>query len=392
MPPLTIDGVFGAGTESGLVEAFGGDEWRTMEVTALTERLTQAEPAAGRRGQHNLRFGEMFKDGLLDMTLGIGFDEGGNHRNTITGFQEALTARGFTRNTAEGIRLLQQAGRPLTEDAFGVFFVRPNALQYHPPAGRERNIDAVVRLVYNRDAATGGGAAARAFSEGMASSDVAYYSGHGRYGSGPDFDRNFRGFNVTDSTGRRRFLTEYEELERVMRREGRSSGRSAWQQFLWMQSRGLVEVLSSNEGNVFINPQDLHSEEFGARLIYWDLQRRGINPVTGTGGPLASAAAANPERRYRVLVFDGCRTRDYVRSIRNTAGYDARSADILATRRTVDWGDEVRTLAAFLDSIIGQHSAEQMVRDMDRQQGVAEGGPIGGAYGLEGMGDNPVIR
>lgn len=76
---LGIDGQLGRGTDAGLVEAFGGFEWRTLSAEEVVARLTAATPTSGQAGEHAFRFGEMFADGLLDMTLGIGFDEARSH-------------------------------------------------------------------------------------------------------------------------------------------------------------------------------------------------------------------------------------------------------------------------------------------------------------------------
>ncbi len=394
---IRVDGVLGPMTESGLVEAFGGEQWRTLDAATATGRLMAATaPTTGRRGEHHLRYGEMFRDGVLDMTLGIGFDEEGHHRHTIRAFQRILTARGFVQDADAARQIYKQAGRAMGESAFGLFFVRENALTYTPPAAEARQVHAVVRLIFSADGSEGA-AASGAFREGMAQSDIAYYSGHGRYGSGPDFDRNFMSFELLDRDGNiEQEIRDYTVLEREMRNEGRRSGRSAWQQFLWRVNHNRINVLGSNQGNVFVNPQNRHSGEFGSRLIYWSLQRQGRTgsaPVTGQAGELARAAVDHPERRYRLLVFDGCRTQDYVTSLRATPGHDSRSTDILATQRTVDWGDETGTLETFLDSVLGQQSAEQIIRGMDAQQGpTTPGGRRGGAYRGFGLEDNPVVR
>lgn len=392
---IRVDGVVGPMTESGLVEAFAGDEWRGLDTGTLLERLRAAQPVEGTRGEHALRYGEMFRDGVIDMTLGIGFDEAGNQVSTIERFQEVLAERQFIEDRDGAAEIYTQAGRTMGPSAFGRFFVRRDALTYRPPAGEERSIHAVVRLVYTEDGSQGGEASG-AFREGMVQSDVAYYTGHGRYGSGPDFDRNMS-YELLDEAGNvTESIEDYDVLEVRLRNEGRRNGRSAWQQFLWRERRGRINVIGFNAGNVFTNPQNLHAGEFGARLMYWNLRREGgegATLATGPGGELAAGAEANPERRYRLLVFDGCRTQDYERSIRGTAGFGTHSADVLATRRTVNWGDEVNTLASFLDSVLRQQSAETIVRGMDAQQGPENrGGRPGGAYRGSGMQDNPVIQ
>ena len=390
---LGIDGLLGRGTDAGLVEAFGGFEWRTMSADDVIARLTAATPSTGQQGEHNFRYGEMFADGLLDMTLGIGFDEARWHMQAQGGMVSALGGRGFAANNALGIRLYNEAGRNVPPNAFGTFYVKQNALTYRPPAGAPRQIHAVVRLVYSQDGSQGA-ETAQAFRDGMVQSDAAFYAGHGRYGSGPDFDRNFT-FELLDDTGAvEETIADYEELETKLREEGRRSRpvRTAWQQFEWREQNGRIRVHGDNDGNLFLNPTNRHQGEFGGKLMYWNLQRRqGGAPVqTGRRGPLATQAAAHPERRYRVLVFTGCRTQDYERSIRNTPGLDSRSADVIATNDITYWNDKAASFAAFLDDVLGMQSAEETARDMD----TAESSHATGRQRVNvyGAGDNPTIQ
>jgi hypothetical protein len=53
----------------------------------------------------------------------------------------------------------------------------------------------------------------------------------------------------------------------------------------------------------------------------------------------------------------------------------------------LNWGDEGKTLAAFLDSIIAMKSVEQIANNMDKQQSV---GP--GAHHAYGVDDNAIIK
>src|SRR4051812_38832013 len=63
---MTIDGVYGAGSDAGLVEAFGDDRFRTMQAADVLARLQAAQPPAGTKGSHRFRYGELFRDGVLD--------------------------------------------------------------------------------------------------------------------------------------------------------------------------------------------------------------------------------------------------------------------------------------------------------------------------------------
>ena len=397
---LAIDHRFGRGTEAGLVEAYGGNDWRHKDPDTIEAELKHA--ATPKKGaQHKFRYGEMFKDGVLDMTVGLGFTEekvrmpDGTavpyYLTLIPKFEDVLVGeRGFKKDIALAEAVLKKTGRTLDATAIGEFFVLQNALVYAPPVGNPRFVHVVVRLLADTSQGPGGDVGA-AFTEGMAQSDVAYYTGHGRYGSGPDFDKDFNGFELLDKDGK---VTksydggDYEKLGFDLAREGRAFGRGDFDQFLWRVTHNRINVFTSDLGNVYINPKR-REHEFGAKLIYWALERDGKKPVTGKEGALAAAAAAHPEHKYHVDVFDGCRTRDYETSIHGTAGQDAGSTDIIQTTRTVGFKAEAATFAAFLDSIIGQHTAEQVVKDMNNALKQKEEGYTGAAFEASGKKYDP---
>lgn len=399
---LRIDHVFGPGTEAGLVEAFGGDGWRRQEPVAIVSALRAATtPPRSPRPAHQLRYGELFKDGVLDLTVGIGYteemtDDGRQqyYLSLLPQFRHSLVdERGFLSDQAAAVAILVRAGRAIGATPAGEFFVKRRALTYRPPAGAERSIDVVVHVVANTTGdSAGGAAAAGAFTEGLERSDVAYYTGHGRYGSGPDFDRNFDHFELLDSSGAitRTFAgKDYEVLGEYLRREG-ASGRTAWEQFLYRDRQHRINVLTSDLGNVYLNPRRLENE-FGAKLIYWALQRDGRVPVTGPAGELGRGAAAVPEHRYHVEVFDGCRTRDYERSIQSTPGFGPGQADIFSTTRLTGFKAEAATFAAFLDAIIGEQSAEEIVLGMDTALAAhEEGGDGSHAFHAAGLRNDPI--
>lgn len=246
----------------------------------------------------------------------------------------------------------------------------------------------MVRLVYSVDGSNGKDVAG-AFQEGMVQSDVAYDSGHGRYGSGPDFDRNFT-FDLLNTDGSvARTITDYHALEHVLAAEGKAAGRGAWKQFLWRVEQKTIRVNGSNDGNVVLNTENPHSNEFGGNLMYWNLTKNGKVPpkVTGDQGQLGAQAKGAPDRKYRVVVFDGCNSVNYEKQLRKTDGFDAKSADMFGSSRELNWGDEGKTLAAFLDSIIKMQSAEKIAKNMDDQQSAGAG-----SYHAYGVADNPIVK
>jgi hypothetical protein len=392
----SADGILGPLSESALVEAYGDESWRKLAADLVLKQLSGALPPPGRKGERRLRWGEMFMDGLLDMTLGIGFDEGTptaplvNQTAARDSFVKALRKRGFFENRKLTELLYTKAGRKVPADASSRFFVKENAINWKPPVGDRRRIHAVVRLVQTIEG-TKGKEVAQAFIDGMVHSDIAYYSGHGRYGSGPDFDRNFK-FKLLGSDGKtvEQVIEDYSVLKQELKKEG-GGKRGAWDQFKWRLKQKRIEVIGSNEGNIFLNAMNLHPGEFCANLMFWNLMRGdgdGGTLLTGKHGPLGAASSKSPERRYRVLIFDGCRSVDYNQALRATPGFNSRSADIFASTQELNWGDEGGTLEAFLDALLVMESAEQIARKMDEKQNITRHP----AYNPYGTKDNPVYK
>jgi hypothetical protein len=383
----SIDGDRGPFTNAGLTEAFGSEAWQTQTATEAHEALRVAERPKGAGGTR-LRYSELFSDGVLDVTFGVGYFEGdppaAETKLVANGVIEALGERGYTEDGAKAAELLAKAGRPLADKATGRFFVKENHFTYAPPAGTPRPIHSIVRVVFN-DVAGGGEKAAAAFREGMASGDATWYSGHGRYGTGPDFDRNFIEFRLYDADGKlTQTIDEYEALEAVLRREGKDP----WQVFLRRVADGTIKVDLSNAGNVRI-AEKAHGNEFGAKLIQWALDQSKAPLETGESGRLATDAAANPAQRYRVLAFYGCSTNAYDSAMRSTSGFGTKEADLLLTNRVTRGGADVAAFMAFLDGFVNQGSAEKLLGSMNTAMRKHESGFAGDPWVFTGLKDNP---
>jgi hypothetical protein len=386
---LSIDGVPGKILDQGLVEAFGGDEWRKLDSATVLDRVKAAErpkPPGAQGG--DFRYGELFKDGLLDLTFGYGYMEELGTRAEWDAYakemEDALVARGYVEDATKAASLYATAGRKTS--GFGRFFVKHNALQYDPPAGDPRPIHAIVRFIMN-PGGDKGAETREAFEQSMTEGDVSYYSGHGRYGTGPDFDPNFGKIELLDGEGNVELEPEnYHVLSQVLSDESRGA---PWTRFLWREKHGRIRIDLSNAGNLRMNAKSPHMDEFGGKLIQWALDQSGIEPATGKEGALADGAAANPDRKYRVLVFDGCNTRDYEQAIRKTPGFDTRSADIIGAVRSVGFGAEVEAFTAFLDGIVGEQSPAEVVKGMNEEMKEHEGGYKGAPFKGGGFEDNP---
>jgi hypothetical protein len=385
-----IDGIIGFYSEQGLVEAFGGDEWRAMAAADVLAKVKAATRPAGGGGK-SFRYGELFKDGVLDVTIGVGYMEemGGTYVANLEGqFATILDARGFKEDAKLGIEIMEKSGRTLGKTPYGRFFVKKNAFIYSPPAGKSRPIHVVVRLVVNAGGDKGK-EALDAFREGFTQGDVAYYSGHGRYGSGPDFDRNFIKFTLLDKPraegGKATMvLTKYEDLEDELRKSG-----NPWTVFQKRLKDKRIEVDLSNAGNLRFSEKNMHKGEFGANLIHWAMDQTGTKAETGPGGRLETETTAHPERKYRLLVFEACRTGDYENTLRSTKGFSSKEMDLIGTSRSIGFMAETAAFMAFLDGVISQKSSEGVVKDMNKQMRAHEQNYSYDPFMATGMSDNP---
>jgi hypothetical protein len=389
---LLVDGDRGRFTDLGLTEAFGGEEWRQLDAATALGRLRQAQRSG--EGGRSPRYAELFRDGVFDVTFGLGYKE-----STVPGEEESergqtavleaevvqlLGQRGFTEDRELAVRLLAAAGRTIDDPGFGRWFVKENAATYAPPAGTARPVHAIVRVLRNTDRG-GGGRARAAFVEAMTRGDLAFYTGHGRYGTGPDFDRNFLQFRIYEPPNREpvQTLDDYDVLERVLAQHG-----NPWQVFQQWHASGRLEVDFSNAGNLRLVATTPHRSEFGGALMQWALeQQQGGSPVaTGSGGELASRAGQSG-RRYRMVAFAGCRTQDYERALRGTSGFGSGEADILETTRTVHAGYGSYVFAAFLDSVLAQVTTQRLVRAVDQAMREHEPEYGGNPFVMTGQGN-----
>jgi len=146
-----------------------------LDVGTL-EKLNKA-PAA--KAVQYPEYDKMFKDGVMQTTIGLGFDEDGNDVALRRDVVQGLGDRGFQKldvKTLTDDQLKQKGFDPKTIDRSATYFTKPFDHDGKP-------VQALVKLV-DRD--TPG--AKDKFADGMKQDDLILYSGHGRRGSGPDFD------------------------------------------------------------------------------------------------------------------------------------------------------------------------------------------------------------
>lgn len=207
---------------------------------------------------------------------------------------------------------------------------------------------------------------ALAFTNGLATAALLFYVGHGRYGSGPDFDRPVQVEWRLHRGGWRTF-DDLSILEAFLRRY-----------FPMRRPEDVLTeavlarrcVLRSNlEGNV---PIGVPTDSFGGRLYRLAIE-------SDLGGPLAPPIEQSPASR--ALIFYACHSAQYVPPLRSN-GTVSGDDTVLATVRDVAIGAEHRVLDVALAHVIEPSSAETLRRDVNKAMRDNEPGWTSGPFRL----------
>ena len=124
-------------------------------------------------------FGALFADGVLATTIGVGFDEDKNDVAVASRVRQGLHDRGFVALDVDNLGDSDLRARgldPAQIDRDAQYLTR--TFQHE---GRE--VTALVKFI-DRDSV----GARRQFGEALRDDELVLYTGHGRRGSGPDFD------------------------------------------------------------------------------------------------------------------------------------------------------------------------------------------------------------
>lgn len=284
------------------------------------------------------RYDQLFAGQVTSVILSVGFDEYGSNRPIDDQLRAGLLARGFRLDTDAALARLTAGKRVLP--------ARPGDLYFGPGLARDsagKPVDVVLSLALSGDGSAGGDVAS-AYLDGLGRCDIAAYGGHGRYGTGPDFDYNFTA-DLLDASGNiTASFSEYKDLEEALAAEGKAHGRSALAEYrLLLKQRRLV-IRRINSGNLVVNLRNYHAGEFGSHLMVDQL---------ATDPNIRRMSRQKFDKRYRVWLFNGCRTSDYFYNLRKlNPAVNAGGLDILGTRRVVYWSAIGDSMLAFLDGLL----------------------------------------
>jgi len=178
LPSFGADADFGGETQGALkkFQKGAGIDPPTGKLDA--ETLGKLEAAAAKKAKFP-EYDKLFKDGVLNTTIAVGYDEGGAHKAEIKKIVEGLGAQGYNpvdlKAMADGdIKKLGLDPSKVDRDA--TYFVKKFTHQ-----GKE--VVAATKLITPETPN-----AKEKFAKAMSEDEVVMYTGHGRVGSGPDFD------------------------------------------------------------------------------------------------------------------------------------------------------------------------------------------------------------
>jgi peptidoglycan hydrolase-like protein with peptidoglycan-binding domain len=281
------------------------------ETTPLTlMALDQLAPAPNQRVARSPEYDRLIRDGWLTVTVAIGYDEDNNDLRELAEFQSGLRSEGFTQTGATA------------NDAVHTY---TRSLMIAGQSGGMR-----VRLVSRHTADP-----EERYADGLVQDSVCIYSGHARYGTGPDFD-------PIESTA-----------------ENFVIGVGAPQHLSGELEPGYDPHMNQILAGV---PNDLLARRFDAE-------------------------------RYQLWAFVGCTTRHYLDELRKlVAGKRSDNLDLIVSTRPLYWSDSSfypleivrgllrgRTVNAITVAMCAQAVATETSLDVNKP---------GDAFFADGFGDN----
>jgi len=302
LPVHGADGGWGGESRTALIQFQKDHAGKSDGVldAATMSALDDLAPADGTPLVKYPQYEELFKDGLLDATIAVGYDEDGNFDYEIDKIRERISSELGCEAVGAGKAQAAYKGAGMTMSTQGgEYFMNPNAFQY-----KGKKVAVLIRLVTYKDEE-----ARASFLEGLQKSDVSVYTGHGRYGSGPDFDDKH-----------------------------------------------------SNKGNVWVNPNQGIYEE-GANKTYAELK------AGKTERPLEKIQF---DRKYKVWFFDGCNTRLYMNAIRANATLDHKSVDVFGAGTEISTSTTADDVIGFVGGIVQRQSAQQILQNLNNMNGITE--------------------
>jgi peptidoglycan hydrolase-like protein with peptidoglycan-binding domain len=340
LPRFRVDGKIGSETHEA-IRRFRSDqhlEPGNQFDSAAMEALDKAAPPPGQGARKMIDYARLLADGKLTFTLGIGYDEKGWHEDAVPDMVNFILDQEFT-----GV---------MQPNGIGLFTKQQGFIYQDMEAGQ--SVSKKVRIEIKLITPSTEGAKSQ-FAKGLSESDITIYSGHARYGTGPDFD----------------------------------PGKSAAENF----TIGVGSALHK-AGKLKKPPGEDASWYSGHRKAkrHLDKRKNDLEQMTA-GGQL------DPEK-YQVWFFNACTTLHYLDELRSEEimGEKGReSLDIFGTLRPSYLDDEIKAAKAFILSVLRVDNLDELMASLhnanEEWAGEAEAAGYDKEqdfYFHEGFGDNPV--
>jgi len=293
------------------------------------------------------RYDQLFAGQLVSVILSVGFDEYGSNRPIDDQIKAGVLSRGFRLDTDTALARLTAGKRGLP--------ARPGDLYFGPGLARDsagRPVDVVLTLALSGDGSAGGDVATT-YLDGLGRCDIAAYGGHGRYGTGPDFDYNFTADLVDEHGVITASFSEYKDLEEALTAMARAHGRTALGEYRLLTKQRRLVIRRINSGNLVVNLRNYHAGEFGSHLMVDQL---------ATDANIRRMSKQKFDKRYRIWLFNGCRTHDYFYNLRKlNPAINAGGLDLVGTRRVVYWNAIGDSLLAYLDGLLARDNHKNLI-------------------------------
>ena len=346
-----IDGKYGGGT-TGAVSKLqrdknllgAGEQAGTVQARTLAFLDQNAPMHAQVLKKTQINYDKLYADKLVEFGLFVGYDEniGGHWYQDVTYAHGELESLGFVQDKAAAAKAYEEAGRPM-DDGVGEWWVH-EAFTSH----LGKNIKAVFRLAH----ADMGPDVAKEHREALMHSEVTMYSGHGRYGSGPDFDKNY---TITVEGER----MSYDELKHYLGEKlGTDHPTGAQKKALLMKlhAQGVIKVEGHNTGNVVMNDKDVQGG-FGSALMYLALENNKSDGESSRKRMTADYQAEATDN-YKVWMFDGCSTSNYMSSIRRDVSKD--DVAVMGTGESITMCTSIEMVRGMMQRATGAEIAAAM--------------------------------
>jgi hypothetical protein len=137
------------------------------------------------------KYDKLFADGKLNTTIAVGYDEKGSdgsdgwHKTTTKEVISGLTTRGYTQLDPDKAATDKSMAAQFKAAGIDPADAKADKAQYFTKTFQHngKDVTSVVKLI-TADTPQ----AKDQFAKAMGGSEMVIYAGHGRYGSGPDFD------------------------------------------------------------------------------------------------------------------------------------------------------------------------------------------------------------